>query len=55
MEEALALIAAHGPLILFLIILADQSGLPVPMEQQDSLLSWMNKIVDFRVRRGKII
>ena len=27
----------------------------VPMEQQDSLLSWMNKIVDFRVRRGKII
>ncbi|HEX7899040.1 MAG TPA: VTT domain-containing protein [Planctomycetota bacterium] len=32
MAEALALIAAHGPLILFLIILADQSGLPVPME-----------------------
>jgi membrane protein DedA with SNARE-associated domain len=32
MSEALALIAAHGPLILFLIILADQSGLPVPME-----------------------
>jgi membrane protein DedA with SNARE-associated domain len=30
--DALALIAAHGPLILFLIILADQSGLPVPME-----------------------
>lgn len=27
----------------------------LPMEQQDSLLSWMNKIVDFRVRRGKII
>ena len=32
MTEALALIAAHGPLILFFIILADQSGLPVPME-----------------------
>jgi hypothetical protein len=27
----------------------------VPLEQQDSLLSWMDKIVDFRVRRGKII
>jgi len=27
----------------------------VPLEQQDSLLSWMEKIVDFRVRRGKII
>jgi hypothetical protein len=26
-----------------------------PLEQQDSLLSWMDKIVDFRVRRGKII
>src|SRR5688572_24344875 len=32
MAEALALIAAHGPLILFLIIFADQAGLPVPME-----------------------
>jgi hypothetical protein len=26
-----------------------------PLAEQDSLLSWMNKIVDFRVRRGKII
>jgi hypothetical protein len=26
-----------------------------PLAQQDSLLSWMDKIVDFRVRRGKII
>lgn len=26
-----------------------------PLEQQDSLLSWMDKIVDFRVRRGRII
>jgi hypothetical protein len=26
-----------------------------PLEQEDSLLSWMDKIVDFRVRRGKII
>lgn len=32
MDSALALIAAHGPLILFLIILGDQAGLPVPME-----------------------
>lgn len=27
----------------------------LPMERQDSLLSWMDKIVDFRVRRGKIL
>jgi hypothetical protein len=27
----------------------------VPLGQQDSLLSWMEKIVDFRVRRGKIL
>jgi len=27
----------------------------VPLEQQDSLLSWMKEIVDFRVRRGKIL
>jgi hypothetical protein len=26
-----------------------------PMEQQDSLWSWMQQIVDFRVRRGKIL
>ena len=26
-----------------------------PLEQQDSLLSWMDKIVDFRVRRGRIL
>ena len=32
MAEALALIAAHGPLILFFLILADQAGLPMPME-----------------------
>ena len=27
----------------------------VPLEQEDSLLSWMKEIVDFRVRRGKIL
>jgi hypothetical protein len=27
----------------------------VPLAQQDSLLSWMEKIVDFRVRRGRIL
>jgi hypothetical protein len=27
----------------------------VPLAQQDSLLSWMEQIVDFRVRRGKIL
>jgi len=27
----------------------------VPLAQQDSLLSWMRQIVDFRVRRGKIL
>lgn len=27
----------------------------VPLAQQDSLLSWMREIVDFRVRRGKIL
>jgi len=27
----------------------------VPTERQDSLLSWMQHIVDFRVRRGKIL
>ena len=27
----------------------------VPLAQQDSLLSWMQEIVDFRVRRGKIL
>jgi membrane protein DedA with SNARE-associated domain len=32
MAEALDLIAAHGPLVLFVVILADQSGLPFPME-----------------------
>jgi hypothetical protein len=26
-----------------------------PLAQQDSLLSWMEKIVDFRVRRGRIL
>jgi hypothetical protein len=26
-----------------------------PPEQQDSLWSWMSEIVDFRVRRGKIL
>jgi hypothetical protein len=27
----------------------------VPLAQQDSLLSWMREIVDFRIRRGKIL
>jgi len=26
-----------------------------PPERQDSLWSWMSEIVDFRVRRGKIL
>jgi hypothetical protein len=25
-----------------------------PMEQQDSLWSWVEKVVDFRVRRGAL-
>jgi membrane protein DedA with SNARE-associated domain len=32
MNEAVQLLQAHGPLLLFFVILADQAGLPFPME-----------------------